>query len=357
MAVAPLEGMHDRPTHRPAATSANQRHDVTYVLPMRADHPAIAELVDYVRWLSMRCETIVVDGSPPEIFAANAGTWGESVVHVPPSPFLATPMGKVGGVLTGVELATHECLIIGDDDVRYDADSLATMRELLEHADVVRPQNYFSPLPWHAYWDTGRTLLNRVTGGDWPGTLGVRRSMLMRTGGYDGSAMFENLELVRTVRAAGGRERIPLDLYVARRPSTTRHFFSQRVRQAYDELARPARLAVQLAVLPLAVVLWHRLGWWGICGLALSVAAMAEVGRQKAGGARHFPMMASVLAPAWLAERAICSWLALGARLALGGVPYRGRILGHAATPMPVLRARFSHLRHHPETAVPRRSA
>jgi hypothetical protein len=71
-----------------------------------------------------------------------------------------------------------------------------------------------------------------MSGGDWPGTLGVRRSVLMRTGGHDGTAVFENLELVRTVCAAGGRELIPLYLYVARRPSTARHFLSQRVRQA-----------------------------------------------------------------------------------------------------------------------------
>jgi hypothetical protein len=48
-----------------------------------------------------------------------------------------------------------------------------------------------------------RTLLNRASGGDWPGTLGVRRSALQRTGGYDGSAMFENLELVRGEAHAG----------------------------------------------------------------------------------------------------------------------------------------------------------
>jgi hypothetical protein len=357
MAVA-LEGrMLDR--HPPESISAATGHrlDVTYVLPLRAEQPAEVELVEYVRWLSARCETIVVDGSPPDVFAANADTWGDTVIHVPPSPFLATPMGKVGGVLTGVELATHDHLVIGDDDVRHDAKSLETMSELLERTDVVRPQNYFSPLPWHACWDTGRTLLNRMSGGDWPGTLGVRRSLLMRTGGYDGTAMFENLELVRTVLAAGGRELIPLDLYVARRPSTARHFLSQRVRQAYDELARPGRLAVQLAVLPFSVLLWHRFGWSGVGAFALAVAALAEVGRRRAGGARHFPVLASFFAPAWLAERAICSWLAVGARLALGGVPYRGRILGHAATPMPVLRTRFAHLRPHPETAAPRRSA
>ena len=330
---------------------------MTYILPLRADAPAGPELVEYVRWLSTCCETIVVDGSPSEVFAANAARWGNRVIHVSPSPSLATPMGKVGGVLTGVELATHDPLVIGDDDVRYDLAALEVMRDLLDRADVVRPQNYFSPLPWHACWDTGRALLNRMSGGDWPGTLGVRRSLLLRTEGYDGTAMFENLELVRTVRAAGGRELVPLDLFVARRPSTARHFLSQRVRQAYDELARPFRLAVQLAVLPLSAFLWHLFGWAGIAGLALTVAAVAEAGRRRDGGTQHFPFLASLLAPAWLAERAICSWLAVGARLTLGGVPYRGRILSHAATPMSVLRARFSHLVQHPRTEPPRQSA
>ena len=65
--------------------------------------------------------------------------------------------------------------------------------------------------------------------------------------------MFENLELVRTVVAAGGREATLYDLFVPRRPSTAGHFWSQRVRQAYDEIARPGRMAVQLALLPIAL--------------------------------------------------------------------------------------------------------
>ena len=340
------------------SSNSVERRPFTYILPIRSAESAEGtELADYVRWLSTRCETIVVDGSPPDVFAANAVAWGDDVIHVPPSASLATPMGKVGGVLTGVGLATHEHLIIGDDDVRYDAAALDAMHAHLERADVVRPQNFFSPLPWHACWDTGRTLLNRISGGDWPGTLGVRRSALLRTGGYDGTAMFENLELVRTVRAAGGTELVPLDIYVARRPSTARHFFSQRVRQAYDELARPARLAMQLAVLPLSVLIAYRAGWHGLVVLAVAVAALAEVGRRRAGGKQYFPFRASLFAPAWLAERAICSWLAVGARVALGGVPYRGRILSHAATPMPVLLARFATLRPLQPTTAPRRSA
>jgi hypothetical protein len=334
----------------------------TYILPIKtAVAQCAGELTTYIHWLAQRGETIVVDGSAPPVFAQHAAAWGDCVRHVAPAADLATPMGKVGGVLTGVQLASHEHLIIADDDVRYGESALRHVVDALETSHVVRPQNYFSPSPWHARWDTGRMLLNRMTGGDWPGTLGVRRSVLRGTGGYDGRAMFENLELVRTVLAAGGTEAVLLDVFVARRPSTTRHFWSQRVRQAYDELARPERLAVQLTVLPLAVLAMVTVGWSALVVGAVMIAAVAEVGRRRAGGTAVFPPSASLCAPAWVAERAVCSWLAIAARLVLGGVPYRGTVLRHAATPMRVLRARFAPARASAPPGVPsaprRRSA
>jgi hypothetical protein len=333
--------------------------EVTYILPIRATTPVDAdgELAHYVRWLATRVETIVVDGSPADVFAAHAAAWGGAVRHVPPAADLVTPMGKVGGVLTGVRLASHERLVIADDDVRYDAETLDRVARALDGADVVRPQNYFEPLPWHARWDTGRTLLNRLTGGDWPGTLAVRRSALERTGGYDGAAMFENLELVRTVVAAGGREVQLPDAFVARRPSTVRHFWSQRVRQAYDELARPLRLVTQLAILPAMAVACRRFGWPAFAGLAMTAMIAAEAGRRRSGGARVFPATAALMAPAWVAERATCAWLAVASRVVYGGVRYRGTVLSHAATPMRVLRARHAEATTHPRSTAPRRSA
>jgi len=154
--------------------------------------------------------------------------------------------------------------------------------------------------------------------------------------------MFENLELVRTVVAAGGREVVLLDVLVARRPSTAKQFWSQRVRQAYDELARPARLITQLSVLPGGILVWRLVGWPGLAVPAALAAGLAELGRRRAGGARVFPMTSSLFAPVWMAERAVCSWLAVGARVLLGGIPYRGTRLRHAATPMRVLRSRHA---------------
>ncbi len=334
---------------------------VTYILPVNTIAPPSAELADYLHLISgiASVEMIVVDGSSPAIFDAHAALLSPRVRHVRPDENLATPMGKVGGVLTGVRLASHERMIIADDDVRYDAGSIQAVSDALASADVVRPQNYFDPLPFHALWDTGRALLNRISGGDWPGTLGVRRSALRKTGGYDGSAMFENLELVRTVVASGGTEAVRSDIYVLRRPSTTGHFWSQRVRQAYDEIARPMRMVVQLAILPTTIAMLFT-GNIAIVGIGIiAIIASSEAGRRTHGGARYFPPLASFLAPGWVSERALCIWLALGARVFLGGVPYRGRVLRHAATSMRVLRRRFDQRNQgRPQpNAVPHRSA
>lgn len=315
---------------------------VSYVLPLRWAEPGpIAELSAYLASLAGEVdEILVVDGSPEPVFAEHAAVLRGIAGHLPPDPELEFGMGKVNGVLTGVRECSGELVVLADDDVRYEPAALRRAVELLGEADLVRPQNYFDELPWHARWDTARSLLNRVfTGdpafpvGDFPGTLAVRRSALLATGGYDGEALFENLELMRTVRAAGGRVATPLDLYVARRPPSAAHFRSQRVRQAYDDFAIPARMAAFLAAGPLTALALRRGRGRRLLAAALASILAAELGRRRAGGAARFPLSGSLLAPVWIAERAVCSWLALAARLR-GGVRYGDRRLAHAATPL-----------------------
>jgi hypothetical protein len=225
-------------------------YGLTYILPLKLDDPAReVELGEYLQWLRERSELIVVDGSPSEAFERHSDRW-PGVTHLAPDPAKGATNGKVWGVNTGLAVATHDKVIVADDDVRYDSESLSRIVGLLDNADIVRPQNYFSPAPWHARWDSARSLINRLTGGDWPGTLGVRRSAL--PDGYDGNCLFENLEMVRTVLAGGGRELVAQDLYIKRLPPPAGHFLSQRVRQAYDEWARPGRLLVQLNLFPVS---------------------------------------------------------------------------------------------------------
>jgi hypothetical protein len=315
---------------------------VGYVLPIKwSDDEGFDELTAYLRSLPDWVELIVVDGSPGQQFDRHARAWRELGKHVRPDPALKTPMGKVGGVLTGVREASHEAVVIADDDVRYDERSLVRTALFLGLADCVRPQNYFEPLPWHARWDTGRILLNRFLGADFPGTLAVRKSTVVRAGGYDGDVIFENLELIRTIRAAGGTVISPLDLYVARRPPSAEHFLSQRVRQAYDDFAIPPRMAAWLAVVPALAVALASGSRREALAAAAGLAALAEVGRRRAGGRRHFPPETSLFAPLWVLERGVCSWLALKERITHGGIPYGDTVVPRAASSMRRLRRRF----------------
>jgi hypothetical protein len=317
------------------------RLPVSYVLPLRwTDDAGLPDLTDYLRQLAAWVEVTVVDGSPAPLFERHAAAWRGLVRHVPVAPRFAFVNGKVNGVLTGLALAGHDHVVIADDDVRWDRPGLVRLTGLLDRAELVRPQSYFDPVPWHARWDTGRTLLNRALGADYPGTFGVRRSFFAAMGGYDGDVLFENLEMIRTVRANGGRELRPLDLYVRRLPPETARFWGQRVRQAYDDLAQPGRLALFLAVLPgLGAALAARRPGIPLAAAA-GVAGLAEAGRRRAGGRRVFPASASLLAPVWLLERGVCAWLAVGARVTRGGVVYTGRRVRVAAHSRRELRRR-----------------
>jgi hypothetical protein len=314
---------------------------VTYILPIRrppgAGEPP-GELTAYVNWVARRTELVVVDGSDEPELAETRTRWREIRV-VPPAKDIRCRNGKVRGVLTGLRMASHERVIIADDDVRYDDESLARVVTLLDDHHLVVPQNHFDPCPWHAQWDGARSLVNRAFGHDYPGTLGVRSSVLQHTGGYDGDVLFENLELIRTVRAASGRVVAPLDLYVTRLPPTAKRFAEQRVRQAYDDFARPLRFAAALATLP-ALAVGVRRRRWVLPVAAASAMAMCEVGRRRGGGRRRLPVTSTLCGPAWWLERSICCWVSVLLR-ATGGCPYAGARLRVAAHSQRELDRRF----------------
>lgn len=313
-----------------------------YILPLRwAEDSGLDELVAYLRQLCSWVTVTVVDGSPADLYARHRARFPAGVRQIAPEP-VPGGNGKVSAVMTAVRRSGAEKLVIADDDVRYSREELAAVFRGLDQAELVRPQNYFSPLPWHACWDTSRTLINRAFAGDFPGTLAVRRSALVATGGYDG-VLFENLELIRTVRAAGGRELQMPHLFVERRPPTARHFFTQRIRQAYDDFAQPARLCTELALLPLLGGLLSRpprRRLPAVLAASCTAAAVAEIGRRRHGGRQVFPAWAVLFAPLWAVERAVCIWLALALRLR-GGISYGGVRLKTAAHSPAQLRTKY----------------
>ena len=308
----------------------------TYILPLKVtDRATLRELADYVNALPVS-QAIVADGSDDAAFSELSQYLRHDVQHLRTDPDITGGNGKVRNVLTALRRAEHENIVIADDDVRYGPAELQAVIEALQSSDVVRPQNYFAPLPWHALLDTGRIVINRALDGDWPGTLAFRRSALPC--GYNADVLFENYELVRTIRARGGREVVARNIYVRRRPPTTEHFFSQRVRQAYDEFARPVRLGIALTILPaLSISLAARI-WAVPIALTAAALALATIGFLRNSGSRYFPAIAIAASPLWVLERAVCAWFALYARLRYGGVRYAGGILRDAASPAKELR-------------------
>jgi hypothetical protein len=326
-------------TGLPAGRSASQSEGrPCYLLPVRwrAEQHDPEELGAYLRQIAGWCEVLVVDGSPEPAYAVHERAWGTIARHIRPDPRLDGRNGKVVGVITGMRATTSERVIIADDDVRYDPHTLRRVMARLDHADLVIPQNYFRPLPWHAAWDSARSLLNRALSGDYPGTLAVRRQAFLAAGCYDGDVLFENLELIRTVRVAGARVVAAPDIFVSRLPPCTRQFVSQRVRQAYDSLAQPPRLAAELALLPAALLALRRRPG-ALAGACAGAVALAELGRRRQGGQAVFPWVTSLLAPAWLAERSACSWVAMACRMR-GGIRYGDQRIKRAASSPAVLR-------------------
>jgi len=157
---------------------------VEVVVPLRwdgADETAhaddLTELTCYLERLCRSADVTVVDGSRPGRFAQHHAAWAglrPSLRHLPPEG-RPSRNAKVVGAMTGIRLARHDQVVLADDDVRYDADTLRAVHDLLTHADLVRPANLFATWPWHARWDAGRSMLNRALAADWPGTFGLRR--------------------------------------------------------------------------------------------------------------------------------------------------------------------------------------
>lgn len=308
----------------------------TYILPIRRVRASLAEMQDFANYFQLlsaaHCEVLVVDGSPPEVFAEHNRVWRGLCRHVTVDPRYEYLNGKVNGVHTGVDLAACEAIIIGDDDIRYTADDIARMCTLLDEYEMVRPQNYLSPLPWWARMEAARMLLNRalIKTGDYPGTCGFRRSAMRRVGHFDGDVLFDNEEIVRHFALHGATIAYARDFFVLKHPPTLGKWREQRPRQAYEDFVMRLKTVFFLALLPLTLLLSIFAAWKALlCFTALIASGsmwLAMRGRGE-GAHRFFPWWICCYAPLWIVERAASVYWALYWRVVYGGYPFGARIV------------------------------
>ncbi|HEX8651588.1 MAG TPA: hypothetical protein VF708_12170 [Pyrinomonadaceae bacterium] len=309
----------------------------TYLLPIRRAVAKTQEAEDFARYFQMLahsgCEVLVVDGSPPEVFAAHDRAWRDLCRHVMVNPKYSYLNGKVNGVHTGVDLASCEYIVLADDDIRYEAEDISRACDLLGRYEMVRPQNYLFPLPLWARTEAARMLINRgvLRTGDYPGTCAFRRSTCLRVGHYDGDVLFDNEEIVRHFIIQGANVCFARDFFILKRPPTLRKWMEQRPRQAYEDFVMRAKTALFMSLLPVAValgllngagVVLEYLSFASVCAVLL---ALRGLWRDKAY--RYFPARIILYAPLWVLERGLSVYWALYWRMARGGYPFGDRLL------------------------------
>jgi glycosyl transferase family 21 len=309
----------------------------TYLLPIRRLHFRQAEasnLAEYLELLAAAgCEVLVVDGSAPEVFNQHDAAWSGLCRHLTVDRRFGYLNDKVNGVHTGIEKASSDKIILGDDDIRYDRAAIGAMVDSLEHFEVVRPQNFLSPLPWWARMESARMLINRATLrlADYPGTCGFRRGTMLRVGHYDGDVLFDNEEIIRHFAQSGARIDYANNFFVLKRPPTFRKWLEQRPRQAYEDFGLRLKTGLFLSLLPLGALLLAVKGWLGgtiFCiALAIGSVILAFMGRRKGQAAQYFPVSVCFFAPLWVFERALSSYWAVYYYITCGGYRFGEEIL------------------------------
>lgn len=309
----------------------------TYLLPIRRSAFSEAEAQEFVTYFETlrgaACEVIVVDGSPPEVFEQHRRLWSAVCRHEAVDRRFGYLNDKVNGIHTGVELASCEKIVLADDDIRYTPNDIEKMIALLDDYEMVRPQNFLSPLPWWARIESARMLINRATLriGDYPGTCAFRRSTMLRVGHYDGDVLFDNEEIVRHFARVGAAISYAVDFFVQKRPPTLGKWKEQRPRQAYEDFGLRAKTALFLAW-PILLVLSGALG--GAAGLLLCIllisifaTALACAGGARGEASEYIPGWACLYAPLWVAERSFSTYWAVYRYLRYGGYPFGDKLL------------------------------
>ena len=309
----------------------------TYLLPIRRVRANREEMADFARYFQMlaraNCEVLVVDGSPPEVFAEHKEAWGDLCRHVPVDPQYTYLNGKVNGVHTGVNLAICERIVLADDDIRYTPDDIKRACALLDHHEMVRPQNYLCPLPWWARMESARMLINRgaLRTGDYPGTCAFRRSTFLRVGHYDGDVLFDNEEIVRHFVLQGAQVCFARDFFILKRPPTLHKWMEQRPRQAYEDFVMRLKTVLFMSLLPLILALSLFANWRAavcfVLVVSLCAVLVAARGLWRDRAYKFFPAYSIFYAPLWMLERSLSVYWAIYWRMAHGGYPFGDRVL------------------------------
>jgi hypothetical protein len=274
----------------------------------------LRDLAAYLSELSARkYDVVVIDESGMETFEARQRVlrWVSRHFHV--SPESRTSSGAIDVVRAAAAVALCDAIIVADSDVRYSAEALEQICNLLEVHEVVEPQDYPDPSSWWWGLEAARILVHRAIAPqpDHGVTFGFRRSAI---------AAIRALAPLRGRRdqprrlAASGAEVFPATgVFVSRRPASLDERLSSLTESARNGFALPLRTAFFLSLLPLFIILTAFGGMKLAVGYASLLAFVSVVLaiRGRIGASAFIPLRACFFAPFWIAERAVSVYWAL----------------------------------------------
>lgn len=273
----------------------------------------LRDLATYLSTLGVAdCDVVILDPSPRLQFERNRRTlrWVGRHLAVPPEHRAGS---GIDAVRAAAASAACEKVIVAADDIRYTAEAVGQLCELLEKHEVVEPQDYLDPMPWWGGIDAGRILIHRgiEPQPDHGTTFGFRRSALRALRALAPATSAE--AQVRRLAAVGAEVYPATDVFVRRDPGALGEWLSARPRLAGDDFELPVKTAFFFALVPLLVLLAVAGGLQLAGGYAgvIAIASMALAVRGRVGASTFFPLRACLFAPLWVLERSLSVYWAL----------------------------------------------
>ena len=287
--------------------------------------------------LSFDIHLVIADESPAFIFQSLAGWFQEhrhAVTHFCPTDAERTGANdKLNGVLAGLSVARHNCIILLDDHYRPTRSEITTAASLFDSYDCFKLLPKFATFSPAVLIDLAGMCV--VSGyhpfGQFYGHLCFDKQQLLEFGFPSRDVLFDELALELPFRQAGRRVGFVSTFGFSSINNTSwKKFFKQRVRYAYENFAFPIRTTFHLSVAPILCllrVLTNTFAWPGAFAaiVTMSMLLLGLVGRRKLN--RSLPLACVAFVPCWFWFYPFSAWLAVLSRLLFGGVSFGGRLV------------------------------
>ena len=276
-------------------------------------------------------ELLIVDDCPDHIYG-EIDAWFKDTraVHFrPDKSFKTGANGKLNSVRSGLQLASHDMILLLDDDFRPTAATLDSLKAELEKSPCLKCMvAYISPTVTDLINSCGIFCVNTMTAQrQFCGHIGFHHSIMKRVGFPSSDGLFDELVIERAFQKSGMTAGYARNVFLEIITHGRAKFFEQRLRYAYENMAYPFRFICYLLVCPLLILLGWLVSLTAVFGAVLlitvCVTIICLVGQRKYA-ANRYPRWTFLLACCWFWPYTIYSWLAI-ISYCRGGILFGGR--------------------------------